>query len=86
MTEKDGFTIINVNPSYTSIIGKYKYKDSKKLNSHIAASYVIGRRALRFKEKIPKDLKALLPSNKQTYNLNYKWIYINKELKKINNK
>ena len=33
-----------------------------------------------------EDLKALLPNNKQTYNLNYKWIYINKELKKINNK
>ena len=81
---KNNFSIINVDPSYTSIIGKYKYANNKKLNSHIAASYVIGRRALRYKEKIPKDLKALLPNNKKTYDLNYKWVYINRELKKLN--
>ena len=83
---KNNFSIINVNPSYTSIIGKYKYSNNKKLNTHIAASYVIGRRALRYKEKIPKNLNPLLPSNKKTYDLNYKWVYINKELKKLNKK
>lgn len=44
--------IIQVNPAFTSIIGKSKYSYCKKLNSHIAASYVVGRRALGI-EDIP---------------------------------
>lgn len=39
---------IKVNPAFTSIIGELKYSNSKKLNAHIAASYVIGRRGLGF--------------------------------------
>ena len=42
--------IIKVNPAYTSIIGELKYVKDKKLNTHISASYVIGRRALGFKD------------------------------------
>ena len=42
--------VIPVNPAFTSIIGELKYADKMKLNSHIAASYVIGRRALGFKD------------------------------------
>ena len=42
-----------VNPAYTSIIGKEKYSEIKKLNVHIAASYVIGRRALGFIDNRP---------------------------------
>lgn len=42
-----------VNPAYTSIIGKEKYSEIKKLNVHTAASYVIGRRALNFVDNRP---------------------------------
>lgn len=42
-----------VNPAYTSIIGKEKYSENKKLNVHTAASYVIGRRALNFIDNRP---------------------------------
>ena len=42
-----------VNPAYTSIIGKEKYSETKKLNVHTAASYVIGRRALNFVDNRP---------------------------------
>ena len=42
-----------VNPAYTSIIGKEKYSENKKLNVHTAASYVIGRRALSFVDNRP---------------------------------
>lgn len=42
-----------VNPAYTSIIGKEKYSENKKLNVHTAASYVIGRRALNFVDNRP---------------------------------
>ena len=42
-----------VNPAYTSIIGKEKYSEVKKLNVHTAASYIIGRRALNFIDNRP---------------------------------
>lgn len=35
--------LIQVNPSYTSIVGELKYGNSRKLNRHQAASYVIAR-------------------------------------------
>lgn len=40
--------IIKVKPNFTSIIGELKYANYKKLNTHISASYVIGRRGLGF--------------------------------------
>ena len=39
-----------VNPAYTSYIGKKKYNEIKKLNTHTSASYVIARRGMRFKD------------------------------------
>jgi transposase, IS605 orfB family len=39
-----------VNPAYTSYIGKKKYNEIKKLNTHTSASYVIARRSMRFKD------------------------------------
>ena len=42
-----------INPAYTSVIGREKYCESKKLNVHVAASYIIGRRALGFIDARP---------------------------------
>ena len=39
-----------VNPAYTSYVGKKKYNEIKKLNTHTSASYVIARRGMRFKD------------------------------------
>ena len=39
-----------MNPAYTSYIGKLKYTRSKGINIHTAASYVIGRRGMGYKE------------------------------------
>lgn len=50
---KNNIHLSLVNPAYTSIIGKEKYSEVKKLNVHAAASYVIGRRALNFVDKRP---------------------------------
>lgn len=72
--------VIIVNPAFTSIIGKLKYVNSCKLNSHTAASYVIGRRALGFGEHIPKSLKSYLQNKKFKSNW-AKWSYLNKILK-----
>ena len=43
-----------INPYMTSQIGKQKYSNSKKLNIHQAASYVIARRGQGFKDKYKK--------------------------------
>lgn len=50
---KHNIHLSEVNPAYTSIIGKEKYSEIKKLNVHTAASYVIGRRALNFVDNRP---------------------------------
>ena len=72
--------VIIINPAFTSIIGRLKYANSYKLNNHVAASYVIGRRALGFKEHIPKSLKSYLQDRKFKSNW-AKWSYLNKILK-----
>lgn len=70
-----------INPAFTSVIGKLKYSPIKKLNSHIAASYVIARRALKFKETPIKEQYKLIPIEK-TFNEFSMWSYLNKLLNK----
>jgi hypothetical protein len=47
-----GIEYKKVNPAYTSIIGKYKYRERYKLAIHEAAAFVIGRRGLGLNEKL----------------------------------
>jgi IS605 OrfB family transposase len=47
-----GVEYIKVNPAFTSIIGKYKYRWMHKVTIHESAAYVIGRRGLGFNEKL----------------------------------
>ena len=54
-----GTEVFEVNPAMTSKIGSLKYARSRKLPSHIAASYVIARRGQHFNEKIPSQWKKL---------------------------
>lgn len=57
--------VIKINPAYTSQIGKMKYMRQMKSTVHLAASYVIGRRGMRFSEKIPTYAKELISENKK---------------------
>lgn len=41
-----GIEVIDVNPAYTSMIGKYKYQGHRKLTTHQSAAYVIARRGM----------------------------------------
>ena len=59
--EKMGVAVFEVNPAYTSQIGKMKYMKRFGISIHEAASFVIARRAMGFKEKLPPVLGALLP-------------------------
>ncbi|MHA2364046.1 MAG: IS200/IS605 family accessory protein TnpB-related protein [Candidatus Hodarchaeales archaeon] len=54
-----GVPIRKVDPSYTSVIGKIKYTTKYPLSNHQAAAFVIGRRGLGIKEKIPQSFRRL---------------------------
>jgi IS605 OrfB family transposase len=55
-----GVEIVEVNPAYTSVIGMLKYASQLNIDKDIAGAYVIGRRALGFREDTPKNYEELL--------------------------
>jgi len=55
-----GVEVIEVHPAYTSIIGMLKYAPQLNIDKDIAGAYVIGRRALGFKEDMPENYEKLL--------------------------
>ena len=75
---QENLKFIKVNPAFTSFIGTIKYSNLK-LNSHIKASYVIGRRGMGFKECVPKQYKDLIPDNTNNFK---QWSIIYKHLNK----
>ena len=46
-----GIEVMEVNPAYTSVIGKAKYSKRLGISVHKAASYVIARRGMRIEER-----------------------------------
>jgi IS605 OrfB family transposase len=60
LARRSGIEIRKVNPAYTSVIGKLKYAPQFNIDKDVAGAYVIGRRGLGFKEKLPKNYKKLL--------------------------
>jgi IS605 OrfB family transposase len=58
-----GLEVIEVNPAYTSIIGMLKYAPQLNIDKDIAGAYVVGRRALGFKEDTPENYEKLLKDN-----------------------
>ena len=52
--------VVEVDPAYTSIIGMLKYAPQLNIDKDIAGAYVIGRRALGFKEDTPENYERLL--------------------------
>lgn len=79
---KMGVAVFEKKPAYTSQIGKMKYMKQKHISIHMAASYVIGRRALGFKEKVPQSLK---PYEKRKGNEHHwtVWSNIHKTFKEL---
>jgi len=55
-----GVEIVEVDPAYTSIIGMLKYAPQLSIDKDTASAYVIGRRALGFKEDTPENYEKLL--------------------------
>ncbi len=60
VARRKGIQVIEVNPAYTSVIGALKYCPNYLIDKDTAGAYVIGRRALGFKEDIPENYLRLL--------------------------
>jgi len=60
LAKRNGIEIRKVNPAYTSVIGKLKYSPQYNIDKDIAGAYVIARRGLGYKERLPKNYKELL--------------------------
>ena len=60
VAKRNGIQVIKVNPAYTSVIGKLKYAPLYNIVKDTAGAYVIARRGLGFKERLPKNYKELL--------------------------
>jgi IS605 OrfB family transposase len=81
--KKKGVGIIPVNPAYTSVIGKMKYMRELGISIHEAAAYVIGRRGMGYKEKVPAIYKKLIPKAKLYKHHWSHWRYLHSQLSKI---
>jgi len=62
LAKREGVEVIEVNPAYTSVIGMLKYAPQFMVSKDIASSYVIARRGLGLKERIPHNYMLLLSS------------------------
>jgi hypothetical protein len=56
-----GLSIVQVNPAYSTVIGKHKYANAYGMSIHEAAAFVLARRGQGRKERLPKRIVAQLP-------------------------
>jgi IS605 OrfB family transposase len=62
LANQEGIEVVKVNPAFTSVIGMVKYCPQYFIDKDVAGAYVIGRKALGFKEEVPENYKKLLKS------------------------
>ncbi|WP_039764063.1 IS200/IS605 family accessory protein TnpB-related protein [Caldicellulosiruptor sp. F32] len=60
LAKREGIEVIEVDPAYTSVIGMLKYAPQFMVSKDIAAAYVIARRGLGLRERIPHNYMLLL--------------------------
>ena len=72
-----------VNPAFTSQIGKTKYQRKHGLSVHEAAAFVIARRGMYMKEKVPAHLRALIPPEKINRHHWSHWRFLYNRISKI---
>ena len=77
----NGIEVIKVNPAFTSVIGALKYAPQFGIDKDIAGAYVIGRRALGFKEEVPENYLKLLSDREYLEYAIYTYQEKEKELK-----
>ncbi len=65
---QNDIAIKKVDPAYTSFLGRIKYMRVLGISVHEAASYVIGRRAMGYTERLPKYIRDVLKKLKPVKN------------------
>jgi hypothetical protein len=78
---RKGVKLIVVNPAFTSISAAYKYCKKYGRSVHECAALCIGRRGLKFKEKIPTILYSFIQSGERKKHHWSQWGFINREMK-----
>ncbi len=89
-----GVEVMEVNPAYTSIIGRVKFAKRYGLSVHHAAALVIGRRSLRASERVPRDLDSIpdgkgshvalsLPERNRDKHVWHTWGIVNRRFKTV---
>lgn len=73
-------------PAYTSIMGKGKYMARYGLSIHESASFVIARRGMGYKEKLPQMWKPFVKLQYQQESLWKQWKQASKRIKESDNK
>jgi len=63
LARRYGIAVKEINPAYTSVIGMLKYAPQLSLTKDVASAWVIARRGLGFKERVPKNYKIFLHTN-----------------------
>ena len=79
---KYGIGLYNAAPAFTSQIGKIKYMRHYGISIHVAAAMAIGRRAMGFKERPPKELRPLIPQDNKNRHHWSQWRFLARCLKK----
>lgn len=77
---KEGVELKEVNPAFTSFIGITKYALRYNMSSHNSAAFVVGRRGLKFNEKIPFAFKGLVESLEERSKSWRRWSLLKKKL------
>lgn len=89
---KNGVTITEVNPAFTSVIGRIKFSRRYGLSIHHSAALTIGRRCLKVSERVPRHLEFIpdgkcghvalsLPARNRDKHVWSSWRIINRNLK-----
>lgn len=84
--KRENIQRFKVKPQFTSKIGLYKYCHQYGLDVHNGAALVIGRRAFKFNDSVPKLLKDKLLKNEEKEKFNQQnnwkqWAIISKKIK-----
>lgn len=56
-----GMAVVQVNPAYSSVIGKHKYASAYGMSIHESAAFVLARRGQGRDEQLPKKIVAQFP-------------------------
>lgn len=79
---KENILIRFINPSYTSVIARYKYSKNYGRTTHSLASFVIGRRGMGLKEQVPNKIQDKVHRG-QKYSVKlFNWNLVSRELGK----